>query len=146
MKKIILIALIAVIITGFYACSVNSKISQDPHQNMSHLEIDLFATPENPAMSPSGEYTMTIENGFDDDVYNNRFVIYSSNDNTVPIFKCEKAYRTRDRLYFLWDEKDNIWVYSGDIGTTLWSKDNNSWTELYPAQDDKPDALIRCLR
>ena len=145
MKKICPFVFMAVIMVCFCACSANPKTNQDPHPNISHQENDLFATPDNAVLSPSGNYILTIENDFEEDVYTNRFVIYTSDDDTSPVFECEKAYRTRDRLYFLWDELDNIWVYSGDIGTTLWSKDNDVWTDQYPAPDDKPAILQEAL-
>ena len=123
------------------SCQNNAANKKDPHPNMSHKENINFATPDNPVESPSGEFKMIIEAGYNDNVYDNHFIIYQSNENDEPLFISDKNYRTRDRLYFLRDESDNIWVYSGDIGTTLWLKDDNTWIEQYPAPDDKPIIL-----
>ena len=144
-KEITLFALIVVILAISCACSTGTEPSTDPHPNITHQENNLFATPDNSVISPSGDYVLKIENGFDDSVYTNRFLIYASVDDASLVFKSVKNYRTRDRLYFLWDEKDNVWVYSGDIGATLWSKDNSIWVEQYPAPDDKPIALLEAL-
>ena len=85
-------------------------MKKDPHPNMSHKENINFATPENPVTSPSGDYVLIIKEEFDNNVYNNFFYIYRVNDINQSIYVCSKKYRTRDRLYFLWDEKDNVWV------------------------------------
>jgi len=119
--------------------------NSDPHPNMSHQENSQFATPDNPVESPSGNFLMVIEAGYNDNAYDNHFVIYKSDDEEQPIFISSKKYRTRDRLYFLWDEADNIWVYSGDSGTALWLKDNDTWSEQNSAPDYKPVILQEAL-
>jgi hypothetical protein len=145
MKKAYSIYFLIILITISAACSANNSTSQDPHPNMSHEENVLFATPDNPVSSPSGNYVLTVESGFNDNVYNNHFVVYEAGDNAPLVFASDKEYRTRDRLYFLWDENDNIWVYSGDIGITLWQKEDNIWVEQYPAKSDMPLILQEAL-
>lgn len=133
------------VLTG---CQEDGTVTEDPHPNMSHLENKAFATPVNPVVSASEKYTMVIETGFHDDVFDNHFVVYSSDENNHIIFTSERNYRTRDRLYFTWDEADNIWVYSGDIGTVLWQYDGVKWIECTPSSDDLeglPDILLEAI-
>jgi len=144
--KIIGIVYGILIIIILVACqSEVTTYNNDPHPNMSHQENSLFATPDNPVESPSGDFLMVIEAGYNDNVYDNHFVIYKSDKEEQPKFISSKKYRTRDRLYFLWDEADNIWVYSGDSGTALWLKDNDTWSEQNSAPDYKPVILQEAL-
>lgn len=97
MKKILLLFSIFILF-GFASCDngvIDTKQNNaDPHPNMSHLENQRFATPENPVASPSGEYIMVIEPGFHDNVYDNKFVIYKLDDQDNPLFHSDVQYRT----------------------------------------------------
>ena len=125
------------------ACQTRAESGEDPHPNMSHGENPSFATPDNPVSSPSGEFVMEIEPGFEGEVYINRFHVLTEAGETV--FVATRAYRTRDRLYFCWDDSDNIWVYSGDVGTSVWVKDELVWTEEAPGTRAMPPALREAL-
>mgnify|MGYP001060463193 CR=1 FL=1 len=127
------------------ACQGKDVTGQDPHPNRSHEENSLFATPENPVDSPSGVYTMTVVPGFHDNVFDNHFVIARSDDPERPVFESTERYRTRDRLYFLWDESDNVWVYSGDTGAMVWLREGDSWVEGAPESETMPDDLRAAL-
>jgi|GEM_PF-2966425 len=112
------------------ACAVgNQSDASDPHPNMSHLEDAMYATPENPVVSQSGLYVLVIEPGFANAVYDNRFLVYTADDEAVLVYESDERYRTRDRLLFWWDENDGICVYSGDTGTAVWARDDgaNTW-------------------
>lgn len=131
----------------FFSCNINTVPSQskdDPHPNMSHLIDDKFATPDNPVISPSKNYIMNIVNYYNGTVYINKFIIYQIEDNSNPIFTCEAEYRTRDRLFFTWDDYDNIWVYSGDIGITFWTKQKNEWLDA-SHDNNYPDHFYEVL-
>ena len=140
------IILFFITIMALISCYADTEKKKNPHPNMSHKENIIFATPENPVTSPSGNYVLIIKEGFDDNVYNNCFYIYRVNDMNQSIYVCLKKYRTRDRLYFLWDEKDNVWVYSGDIGITLWLKKGNEWVENHSPRNDLPIVLQKVLK
>ena len=147
MKTGYLIVVVAIMLfaISMAGCRENAGTGRDPHPNRSHEENGAFATPENPVVSPSGDFVMAIEAGFNDNVYDNHFVVYLADIDDDPLFVSDKNYRTRDRLYFVWDEHDNIWVYSGDIGTTVCLKESDIWTEQYPAQGDGPMILQEAL-
>ena len=126
MKKVYLLALTTVLLGVLVACTDN-KVEKNPNPNMTHLENSLFATPDNPVISPSGEYKMVVVEGKEGDVYNNHFVIYSTEDESKVVFESDKTFKTHDKLYFMWDEEDTIVVCSGDVGTTVWMKLANEW-------------------
>lgn len=85
------------------------------------------ASPGHPQLSPSGKYLLQIVEGFDGKVYYNEFEILSAASKEV-LFKSNERFRTRDTLFFLWDNEDKVWVYSGDLGTFYWvRKDDNLW-------------------
>ncbi|MGL5436966.1 MAG: hypothetical protein ACRDBO_16585 [Lachnospiraceae bacterium] len=105
----------------------DAHTNQDPHPNKSHLVDEKYATPDNPVLSPSGKYRMEIESGYNGNIYYNSFAIYEAASQGAPLFVSGAQYRTRDTLHFMWDENDNIRVYSGDVGMTDWVKDGNKW-------------------
>lgn len=127
------------------ACSHNQVPEADPHPNMTHLENRQFATPDNPVVAPSGNYVLVIDAGFNDAVYDNGFSAYDSADPDTPIFTANTRYRTRDRLYFTWDENDNIWVYSGDTGLSFWEKQDGLWVAQPTVFASCPKALLDIL-
>ena len=116
--------------TMLAACATNARddgIKPDPHPNVSHLENALYATPENPVISPSRRYVLVIEPGFADSVYDNHFLVYTADDNAL-VYESDARYRTRDKLRFWWGEADSIWVYSGDTGTATWDRNDDAGT------------------
>ena len=134
-------AVMALCFLAACAYPVRASTDEDPHPNRSHLIDDRFATPENPVISPSGEYRMVIEPSMADEVFFNHFEVYRARDEDQRIFIGDQRYRTRDRLIFLWDEDDSIWVYSGDTGIAYWQKDGETWIlqDTHPAK--LPEAL-----
>lgn len=102
------------------------NLDPDPHPNLSHLKNEKFATPDNPVISPSGKYKMVIESGYNGVVYYNNFVIHKTEDDTL-LYSSPAQFRTRDRLMFAWDELDNVWIYTADMGICWWEKENDIW-------------------
>jgi hypothetical protein len=45
----------------------------------------------------------------------------------------------------LWDDADNIWVYSGDLGTDFWLHENGKWIEQPTPPDGIPNILKEAL-
>jgi len=57
-------------------------------------------------------------------IYNKKIVI-ESNDN-IGSFQ---------RWFFFWDSKENLWIYSADIGTSVWAKDQQGNYTQYGIKD-----------
>ncbi len=90
------------------------------------------ATLNHPQVSTSGKYLLKIIEGYDGEVTFNQFEIIEldSQQNQKVVFRSKEHYRTRDTLFFLWDEEDRIWVYSGDLGTFYWTQEaENHWVK-----------------
>lgn len=95
------------------------------------------ALPERPSISPSGNYELFVQEtlGSDGNVF--RFEIKDL--NTGYIFQPDVHFASRHTTIFLWGEKDRVWIYSGDTGTTFWdlSRDGISW-ERFNYDEDNP--------
>ena len=88
-------------------------------------DMDETATPGHLLTSPNGKYRLVV---FDDD----------ESDSPVRGFRLEDSegrrllepaerWSVRHRLYFLWDQQERVWVYSGDVGTTIWELGEAGW-------------------
>jgi hypothetical protein len=85
------------------------------------------AIPEKPALSPSGMYLLVVVAGQDGAVRFQSFQILDRKGDTL--YMSEEKFAIRHTTYFLWDEADRVWVYSGDVGTYFW--EYNPITELW---------------
>lgn len=85
------------------------------------------ATAEKAAVSPSGNYLLVVVAGQDGTVRFQSFQILDRSGDTL--YMSEERFTARHTTYFLWDEADRVWVYSGDIGTYFW--EYNSTTEQW---------------
>ncbi|WP_127588727.1 hypothetical protein [Paenibacillus koleovorans] len=87
-----------------------------------------LATPGNPVVSKSGKYQLIVEESKEDGVAKQSFIIKNISNETI--YSSIEKFRIRDTLYFLWDEEDRVWVYSGDVGTYIWTQINErSWNK-----------------
>ena len=87
------------------------------------------ATAEKAAVSPSGKYLLVIVAGQDGAVRFQSFQILDRSGDTL--YMSAKRFTARHTTYFLWDDADRIWVYSGDVGTYFWEYDPTTaqWEE-----------------
>lgn len=85
-----------------------------------------LARHNHPAKSPSGKYLLRIQSGDDGRA---RFQTLEIEDTrSRQIFQDPERFYTRHTTFFLWDDSDRVWVYSGDIGTFFWTPlTNNLW-------------------
>ena len=92
---------------------------------------DFCATKSSPAISPSGQYILELILGYDGKAYYNQFQIKTNDSKKDKIlFVAEERFYTRHTLFFLWDNEDRVWVYSGDVGTFFWTrKSDNVWVK-----------------
>lgn len=98
----------------------------------------LIASPGRPAVSPSGAYTLVVReigagNGC-------TFEIHAGGDASGPIVHYyDGAFSTNHQLWFLWDQMDRVWVYSGDVGTYFWERaEDGQWREFTYVESDVP--------
>ena len=97
-----------------FGCEESSNQEVTRYDNLSH-EIDTnLATPMNPVISPSGKFTLVIDKGYDGQVHYNPFKVLSRDKGKEEqiVFQSAEQYRTRDALFFIWDNEDRVWVYS----------------------------------
>ncbi len=99
-----------------------------------------LATPQNPVISPSGEYQLMISEGFNGFYEYAHFSIAKNRHNTHGdfriVFSSEEMFRLIGDLRFLWDEKNNVWVYSSDIGTFYYAKVSDEQWDKHPFEGD----------
>ncbi len=43
------------------------------------------------------------------------------------VFRSTDLFYARHITYFLWDNADRVWVYSGDVGTFFWEQKGGRW-------------------
>ena len=88
---------------------------------------------------------LEILNGYNGIVHYKRFNISSLENKTNPqvIYCSTDTYRINDKLYFVWDDtEDIVWVYSADMGTFYWSQDSdNKWHKYDKGNKDYPNTL-----
>jgi hypothetical protein len=96
------------------------------------------ATGEKAAISPSGEYILVIVSGHDRTARFQSFQILDRDGKAL--YLSSERFGMRHTTYFLWDQDDRVWVYSGDIGTFFWEYEVNSgeWQKRLYAQSDVP--------
>jgi hypothetical protein len=96
-----------------------------------------LATPAQSLISPSGSYVLAVTSGRDDAEYWS-FEILSRADAHVEYHSTDRFYRMHT-TYILWGKTDEVWVYSGDVGTCIWRKQNDgAWLKF--ARGDQPSS------
>lgn len=143
-----------VLIMANTGCSImgnNSKSSIDKlgANYKKELTSEYLATIKNPVKSPSGKYLLIIIEGNDGIVNYNQFQIAKINNEEMKsevIFNSLDKFRTRDTVYFLWDNEDRVWVYSGDIGTFYWIRKNDNVWEKQRYVDHKDTPVPEILK
>jgi hypothetical protein len=79
-----------------------------------------LATPTSSPVSPSGAYKLTIQEGVDDARFWS-FEIRRSSTSDLEFASNDRFY-TRHTTHILWGKSDEVWVYSGDVGTFVWHR------------------------
>lgn len=88
--------------------------------------MEEVATPGSPKISPSGQYKLVVFEAKDRGGFPmNGFRIEDLSGNVL--FTSEQHWSTRHRLYFLWDAENRVWVYSSDVGTSIWELADGRW-------------------
>ncbi len=84
------------------------------------------ATEERPAASLSGRYVLVVVTEWKGSVPLQGFQVLDRDGRVV--FSPGERFDARHTTYFLWDEMDRVWVYSGDEGTLFWEYDQGTAT------------------
>lgn len=94
------------------------------------------ALPDNPANSPSGKYVLTVDTEMMNGVEVYYFQILDTNQNIL--FAAQDRFSIQHTTYFLWDQDDRVWVYSGDVGTFFWERmaETNEWKQFVYAENN----------
>jgi hypothetical protein len=101
-------------------------------------------SPGAPHTSPSGHYRLVIFDDQDAGGYPTQGLrVEDSAGRTV--LAPPQRWSPRHRLYFLWGEGDRVWVYSGDVGTSIWEPAGDTWHEIDYAnqQGRRPPEFLR---
>jgi hypothetical protein len=96
------------------------------------------ATLDKPAVSPSGKFILIVltQNANGNDTQSFQIL---GQDKTVLYISTEQ-FTARDTNFFLWDNQDRVWVYSGDLGTFFWENQDeaHTWKKYVYAENNVP--------
>ncbi len=94
------------------------------------------ATLDQPATAPSGNYVLKVIKVDDDLPHLLTFQLLDRNDKVI--FEAIDRFDESHTTFFLWDNDDRVWVYSGDVGTFFWERNASTgiWQKYTYAQSD----------
>ncbi len=95
---------------------------------------DIIANPGSPLNSPSKKYILKIEEEIIENIKYLKFVIQDNQNGQV--FYPNELFDNRHNTFFLWDDSDNVWVYSGDVGTYVWEHKQSTWIKKHYSEID----------
>lgn len=97
------------------------------------------ATPDTPAVSPSGKYVLVVVSGHDGQASFHSFQIL--NQDKKVLYLSPDHFVAHHRTYFLWDQSDRVWVYSSDVGMFFWEYESNigHWQKYISVESDVPE-------
>jgi hypothetical protein len=104
------------------------------------------ATSEYPAASPSGKFRLVVTKGFNGNEHFAQFQIMTNERIPRVLFCSKEQFRTFDTTYFLWDSRERVWVYSGDVGAFYWVRmSDDAWKKntYYQGDPGLPKLLMQ---
>jgi hypothetical protein len=122
---------------------------------MSQADRDVLATPEHPAVSPSGHYVLEVlREGSMSNTGQGTLMIANFRISQVGgkvVYEDDTDYDLRHTTFFLWgDHADQAWVYSGDIGTSYVDLDKTTgkWAkhDFFPDRAADPPTFLKRAR
>ena len=78
------------------------------------------ALPDYPAISPSGKYVLQVSIVQQKALPYYQFAILANKAEHEVLFQSPDKFAARHTTWFLWDQDDRVWVYSGDVGVFYW--------------------------
>jgi hypothetical protein len=141
--SVITLAVLGIIVVCFGLVPVRStRISRD--------EQAMLATPGPPVASPSGKYVLIVRRTIVEGDPHLTFELRApgAGEAVAPLFQAADAYSDFHTTFFLWDDADRVWVYSGDVGTFFWERgDDGEWRKSAMVDRDVPaPPLLKKLR
>ena len=102
----------------------------------SEIMSSYVATPDHPATAPSGRCVLEVIRI--DSNRPNLLTFQILNQNKKVIYRAPERFDERHTTFFLWDNDDRVWVYSGDIGTFFWEQDvaTGEWKKYVYSQSN----------
>jgi hypothetical protein len=73
--------------------------------------------------SPDGSHTLTVQLATNDTVH------FSVADRSGSVVFSGDAGSKAQRWFFFWDRAGNLWVHSSDVGSSVWTRQNGSWSQ-----------------
>lgn len=102
-----------------------------------------IALPGSPSTSPSGTYRLSVFDDADADGHPMQgFRIEDASGRVV--LAPDERWSTRHRLYMLWGDDDSVWVYSSDVGTSIWIRSGSAWqaSDYASHRDQRPPRFL----
>lgn len=105
-------------------------------------EKNILAIPGHFQISPSKKFILKIVEVTVEEILYRKFNILNTKEQMV--FESEELFDIRHNTWFLWDSSDNVWVYSGDVGTYIWEEKDSKWvkTHYLKSNSQPPDFLV----
>jgi flagellar biosynthesis protein FliQ len=133
----ILLSLIICLLSSVTACNENTMTL--PKE---------VATEGKPAVSPSGTYILSVALQHEEGIPWLRCQVLDRDGELI--YTIPETFDARHTTYFLWDQEDRVWVYSGDVGTFFWqrtSADHTGWEkQAYAASTLPAPAFLKQMR
>ncbi len=128
--RLLYIGVLAIVVLLSASC-IGRNTSRDSELPKEVAEVG------HPASSPSGKYELHVIADKTKKPTELSFEVKTKNGDVV--FHSTDAFSDRHMTYFLWDEADRVWVYSGDLGTFFWEQNQNNW-QKYAYVDEEVSA------
>ena len=124
------------VLPGLAACEGTSQRTELPPE---------VATPDRPAISPSGKYRLLVREEKENGSPTQRFDVTDAKGRLD--YRSSDHFHERHATFFLWGDGDRVWVYSGDIGTYYWTKNSNGmWVKKDYNRSVMVPAFLRRVR
>src|SRR5215470_19071787 len=130
------------------ACSLDTTpaLERDP-------EARYVASLDHPAISPSGKYQLQVRTGRERtetgkfDYFEFEIWQILPGGKTTKVYTLNKRFSLYHRTICAWDQKDRVWIYSGDFGQNfLWAMDvAGRWQERPTGDLFAPGVLNRTM-
>lgn len=101
------------------------RTSSSADQLLTQTEQNALATPDHPVDSPGGTFRVTIKKIDASGV--ERLEVMVTDLKKGESVVVEDQLRTRDSNFVLWDDRERLWIYSGDTGVTVWIYESGHW-------------------
>jgi hypothetical protein len=119
---------------GVFGCTRNNSHPMGGSNVAARLNLQL--------KSPNEKYFLYLER-----IENSSLISIIILDSELGVYDSGLYFSDAMKYVACWDDSNNVWLYSGDIGVMFWQKINNKWKYKTFTNDDKinPPELIQNL-